>query len=286
MKKISFITFTLLTVCILYTGNNSAIAQDKKLSFGLNVGVGMPVGHYGKSDSSALPLSSSTANAGKANDTTKYNGFARTGFHFNIYAQYMIVGPLGVKVILGGSFNSFDISTFNSVYGAIYNQNTGNVGTVSPTFTASGGYYIGQYMIGPCLKLRVTDKIKIEGQILAGLLTGGYPILTQKINSSFVFEGTSYLETGTETYFTVSSNAFAYNINAGIEYMITDMIGLHFNVGYTGSSLRFPTYANVANVQLVGGGYDRSENSGGVYNIPKTMSIGLIQITVGGSIDL
>lgn len=286
MKKGPFIAVIVFMVCILYTGKNPVLAQDKKLSFGLNVGAGIPAGHYAKSDSSALPLSGFTANEGKLNDTTRYNGFARTGFHFNIYVQYMIVGPVGIKVMVGGSFNSFNISAFNNVYSAIYNQNTGNAGSAAPTFTASGGYYVGQYMIGPCLKFRITDKIKIEGQILAGLLTGGYPVLSAKINNSYAFDGYTTTEVGTETFFTTSSNAFAYNINAGIEYMLTNMIGLHFNVGYTGSSLTFADYANIEDVTVNGGGFFRPEIFGGVDNSPKTMSIGLIQVTIGGSVDL
>jgi len=65
---------------MLSNGGNSAFAQGlaHKFSFGLNVGVGIPGGNFGKADSSALPLSQGT----KSGDTTKVNGFAKTGFHF------------------------------------------------------------------------------------------------------------------------------------------------------------------------------------------------------------
>lgn len=129
MRKLTLISTTLMAIGTLYVGKNSVVAQ--KLSFGLNVGAGIPMGDYSKTDSTKLPLSSATVNRGKANDTTKYNGFAKTGFHFNVYAQYKIAGPIGLKLMIGGTMNSFDISSFNSTYAAILTENsTGPHGTL------------------------------------------------------------------------------------------------------------------------------------------------------------
>src|SRR5580704_16801221 len=114
MKKLSIISVALITAGIFYTGNNAATAQ--KLSFGVNVGAGIPMGDYSKTDSTKLPISRSTVNAGKANDTTKYNGFAKTGFHFNVWGQYMIAGPIGLKLMIGGTMNSFDAASYTSTY--------------------------------------------------------------------------------------------------------------------------------------------------------------------------
>jgi hypothetical protein len=150
MKKLTLIAATFITLGVLYTGQNSVVAQSK-FSFGLNVGAGIPMGAYAKNDSTALPLSSSTVNAGKGNDTTKYNGFAKTGFHFNVYGQYMIVGPVGLKVMIGGTMNSYDIATYNTNYDYLYAKSNPNSGGL-PVWTDSKSYFIGQYLIGPCLK--------------------------------------------------------------------------------------------------------------------------------------
>src|ERR1700677_1516684 len=150
MKKLTLIATTLVAAGVLYTGANSANAQSK-LSFGLNVGAGIPMGAYAKHDSTALPVAGSTMNAGKGNDTTKLNGFAKTGFSFNVYGQYMLAGPIGVKLMIGGTMNSYDVATLNSDFANLQSKYYGT-STGSPTFTASS-YYVGQYFIGPCLKL-------------------------------------------------------------------------------------------------------------------------------------
>jgi hypothetical protein len=265
----------------LYTGANSANAQSK-LSFGLNVGAGIPMASYAKHDSTQLPLSNNTTRYNgahptgyNANDTTKLNGFAKTGFHFNVYGQYMIAGPIGVKLMIGGTMNSYDIATFNSSYAQIWYQN--NPSTPSPTWTSSKNYFIGQYMVGPCLKLPAGDKLRIEGQILVGLVTGSYPSLTGTLT-----EGANSF---TETYAPTSSvSAFGYNINAGVEYMVTDMIGLHLNVGYTGSSFSYASYSTSASETV--GGTTTILQPPTTYNLAKTMSVGIMAITIGGSIDL
>src|SRR5580692_9932690 len=124
MKNLKLLSITLSTLGIFNTAGTIIVAQNK-LSFGLNVGAGIPMGDYSKTDSTRLPLSGYTSNAGKGNDTTKYNGFAKTGFHFSIFGQYMLAGPIGVKLLVGGTMNSYDITAFNSTVASIYAENPG-----------------------------------------------------------------------------------------------------------------------------------------------------------------
>jgi len=284
MKKLTIVA-AIAGLCIAQL--NTQAQDDKKLSFGINVGAGIPMGDYSKTDSTKLPLSSATTNRGKANDTTKYNGFAKTGFHFSVYGQYMIAGPIGVKLLIGGTMNSFDITSFNSTYASILTENgSASPGQTFPTFTASKSYYIGQYLVGPCLKLPAGDKLRIEAQILVGLVTANYPSLSYTYSTSGGTAPFNYSETGTETYSSSSGSGFGYNIGAGLEYMATDMIGLHLNVGYTGSSLSYSSYTQASSSSYTFGGTTSSSSSAGTYNIPKTMSMGLLQITVGVSIDI
>jgi hypothetical protein len=289
MRKLILISI-LITAGVLYTGANSANAQSK-FSFGVNIGQGIPMGDYAKHDSTQLPLSHYTTRKNStypkgynANDTNQLNGFAKTGFSFNVYGQYMIVGPIGIKLMVGGTMNSYDIATYNSIYTKIWNESSPGASSYTYTWTAGKSYYIGQYMLGPCLKLPVSGKLRIEGQILAGLVTGSYPTLTGDYSYSGHIPGLS--ESGTQTYTISSGSVFGYNINAGIEYMLIKIIGIHLNVGYTGSSFSYPTY-NIVNTQTQTlGGYTIFSTLTQNYNVAKTMSMGLLQITTGASIDL
>jgi hypothetical protein len=288
MKKLNLISATLITAGILFAGTNCANAQSK-LSFGLNVGAAIPMGTFAKHDSSALPVSSFTGNnAGKVNDTTKLNGFGKTGFHFNVWGQYMIAGPIGVKLMIGGSMISYDVATLNSdiatEYMAYNHSSTG-----APTFT-SNSYYVGQYLIGPALKLPA-GKFNIEGQILVGLVSTTYPTLTENLDQSSISGGVTYSETGTSVVTFKSASGFGYNISAGIEDKIAPLIGLHLDVGYTGSSLSVGSYTQTTSgtetETITGfGTQTQSFNNVQTDNNAKTLSVGLFQITLGVSVDL
>lgn len=291
MKKLNLISATLITAGILCVGTNSTNAQANKLSFGLNLGATIPMGGFAKHDSSALPVSQFTGNnTGKVNDTTKLNGFAKTGFHFNVWGQYMIAGPIGVKLMIGGSMISYDVSTLNSDIATQYiAYSPGHSSAGAPTFT-SNSYYVGQYLIGPSLKLPA-GKFNIEGQILVGLLSTTYPTLTQNIDQTSGGGGFTYTETGTSVTTFKSASGFGYNISAGIEDKIAPLIGLHLDVGYTGSSLSYASYTQVTSgtdtETITGlGTTTTSFNNTSTNNSAKTLSVGMLQITLGVSVDL
>jgi len=252
MKKLTILSATLLTLGML----NSAKSQDlaHKLSFGLNVGVGIPGGDFSKNDGSALPLANTTTP-----DTTKYNGFAKTGFHFDVYGTYMFSSHVGAMLSLGGTMNSFDAATLQTVA----NSNGGSGAVV----TSSGNYFVGQYLVGPYVALPLgSNKLQLELKGLVGLVTANYPTI----------DYAQGLGTGTITV--KSGSGFGYRFGAGLKYMVADMIGLHFDLGYTGSSI---TYSSSTQTQSFGS-MSQSETD----PVSKTMSLSLMQVTVGVSVDL
>ena len=291
MKKIILISTAFIAVGMTYTGNNFANAQESKLSFGFNAGAGIPMGDYAKHDSTASPIASSTVRYSAAhptgytaNDTTKLNGFAKTGFHFNVYGQYRIAGPIGIKLSIGGTMNSYDAATFSSAYAKIWAENPSNTGVPAPTWTSSKNYYIGEYLIGPCLRLPAGAKLKIEAQVLVGLVTGSYPSLN---SGTLSVSGPGYSDSYTETYSTVSSvSAFGYNFSAGFEYKVAPLIGLHLNAGYTGSSFSYANYTVAQTTSQTVFGVTSTNSSTQTYNVAKTMSMGILAITLGLSVDL
>jgi len=257
MKKLTLISAALIGLGMVYTGQNTANAQGvvHKLSFGLNVGCGIPGGDFSKNDGTALPI----ANA-KGADTTKYNGFAKTGFHFNIYANYMFSTNVGATIVIGGTMNTFDAATLQTV------ANTNNTGSPA-VVTSSGNYYVGQYLIGPYFAFPLgSDKVSLELKGLVGLVTANYPTI-------------DYAEgLGTGSIAVKSGSGFGYSGVVGLKYMLTDMFGLHLDVGYLGSSI---SYSSSTQTQSYAGMSQSYTDP-----VSKTMSLSLIQVTIGASVDL
>ena len=183
---------------------------------------------------------------------------------------------------------SYDVATLNSDIATEY-MNYNHSSTGSPTFT-SNSYYAGQYLIGPALKLPA-GKFNIEGQILVGMVSTTYPTLTENLDQSSVSGGFTQTETGSSVTTFKSASGFGYNINAGIEDMIAPLIGLHLNVGYTGSSLSYSGFTTTTSgtytETITGFGTTTTDfSSVRTDNNAKTLSVGLFQVTLGVSVDL
>ena len=262
MKKLSIMTLTILILGNLFSGVNSVSAQDKKLSFGVNVGYGIPGGDFSSTDASKQPVVEYPST-----DTTHVSGYAKSGFHFNVYGDYMFASVIGGMISIGGNMNSYDVATLNSNVATAYTK-AGFNGTL-PAFTVSGSYYVGQYLIGPYVSIPAGSKLRIEIKALVGLTSVNYPTLSY----SYSFFGSPISETITVK----SSSGFGYNFGAGIKYMVTDMVGLHFNVCYAGCSASYPSYTATAS--------DGTNSSSQTHNTAMAMSLSEIQVTVGASID-
>jgi len=259
----NYILFTLIGS---FTANTCIYSQDstkhiRKLSIGFSIGTNAPHARYAQSDSVAVPFISNV------NDMNNINGYAKNGFHFNIYSTYMITQQFGAMLSIGGNFNSFDILTLNI---QAYDQYAGNffTSTPPPSFTISGSYYVGEYLIGPYFKFHIgPPNLSLELKVLLGVVTANYPTLTY----SYDYMGT--IATQTETV--KVGNGFGYNISGGYMYTILKgLIGLHLDVGYTGADINYPSYTTSSN------------GISTAYDSPKSMSLGILQFTLGGSIEL
>lgn len=261
MKKLTLISAVLVAAGILYTGANSANAQSK-LSFGLNVGYSAPSGDFSSTTPSKEPVVASPST-----DTTHIAGYAKGGFHFNVYAAYMFSPVVGGMISIGGSMNGYDIATLDE------NVVTASGGGASsaPVVTASGSYYVGEYLIGPYILIPTPGKLKIEFKALFGLTSMNYPTLSYSESAGgFTASGNITVK---------SASGFGYNIGAGIEYLVTDQIGLHFDIAYGGTTASYPSITQTASET----GFPTTTKT---QNTAMTMSVGMIQPTVGVSINL
>jgi hypothetical protein len=250
MKKIILLGITLVSVITLNA--------QSKLTVGVSVGAALPMGAYGSTDTAGGKTA--VALRGNSKDSTEANGYAKTGFHFDVTAGYLFSDNIGGMVYIGGNMNSFDISTLET-------QNK----VTSPATASSTNYYVGQYLVGPYLSLG-GSKLKIDIRVLVGLVTCNTTTITYNNGASGAFAGSS----------TSSGNGgsgFGYQVGAGIKYNFTDKMGLLVNVGYTGSSVAYTGYTQVS---------DFGNNSQTYTNttLKSTMALSILTTTVGIAFNL
>ncbi|HXB11052.1 MAG TPA: outer membrane beta-barrel protein [Bacteroidia bacterium] len=208
-----------LTVCCLIGSKGFAQnkSDDKKLTFGVSIGAAIPLSAYGSKNTD-------TTQAAHNDSTHRENGYASSGFHFDVTAGYRFTNNIGAMILIGGNMNSFDATTYSTVNDV-----------KSPATYTSTSYYVGQYLIGPFVSFPAGDKLRIDIRVLVGLMMANTPTgtTTETIGS----------QTATGVYSGNGGSGFGYQFGAGIRYNFTDMIGLLVNVDYAGSTLSYTGYS-------------------------------------------
>lgn len=255
MKKNILLAFAVLAAFTLKAGNLSyGGGNDKKMTIGVSVGAGIPMGAWGSKNSD-------TASSVQNDSTHIQNGYAKTGFHFDVTAGYLFSSSVGAMVYIGGNMNSFDAATYSTANGI-----------KSPeTFTAKS-YYIGQYLVGPYGSFGA-DKLKFNVRLLVGLVTANRPTMTR----TSTYGGQSY----TDEYSGKGASGFGYQLGAGIVYSLNDNMGLTVNLAYTGSSVTYTGYTSVGPNPFTGSTVTTTNTT-----LKQTMSLGLLTASVGLAFNL
>ncbi len=257
-KQILLVAIAVLSVFAVKAGDKDLMFRgggggDSKLTIGVSVGAGIPMSDFGKKDTTGQ------------NDTTKRTGWASTGFHFNVTAGYLLGGPVGVMVMIGGNMNSFDVTSYETATGFNNNVPSGETKTLTST-----NYYIGQYLVGPFLSLPASDKLKIDIRLLVGLVTGNTPTQTESETAG----------SSNETIVTSGKDGsgFGYHFGAGIKYNFSDKMGLTVNAGYTGSSIAYTGYTDTESGVFSGTHTNTT--------LKQTMATSIVSVTVGLAFNL
>src|SRR5580698_2942362 len=141
-----------LAVLILFL-DNLCVAQteyvDKKFSFGYNYGTSAAQGDFGANSNTKLPVS---RNFKPPKDTTQLNGYAKNGFHYDIYATYEFIPHISAMLSVSGDQYNFDIRTLSTEYGQFYSPNSYYV-------TTGDNYYAVQYLAGLYLNPRIVGSL-------------------------------------------------------------------------------------------------------------------------------
>jgi len=221
-------------------GHGRGRGRDPKLFVAISAGVGLPLGNFAKAD------------------TAKGSGFASLGAHLNLTAGYKFIPNVGVMIMVGETFNSFNAQGFLDKYAM-----TGVTTTITGT-----SYYTGQYLAGPIFCLP-TDKVDINARILVGAISLTFPVITeQATDGGFTSQGVIN---------TPSAMGFAYDAGVGAKIKLSSMIGIMVNADYFGSSVSYTNQTTVSSGSFAGGT--------NVDTKTYTQSVGLINITAGFSLS-
>jgi opacity protein-like surface antigen len=218
---------------------------DKKFSLSVSVGPAVPLADFASTNvhGSFWDFNSS--------DSTRLQGFAKTGFHFNITASYLLNDNFGLMVTFGSSSNPFDVNTFSSIVGF-------------PTTTPTGGYSFNEYLIGPFLKFNLVPKLNVQISAMAGIVDLTYPELTFTLN-----------DTLSETIDFQGGLNFGYSFGAGLVYDVSNTISILLNVSYTSATV---TYGSWTQTYSIPGYYPVSFS----HPTDKTFMVtGLLKQTIG-----
>lgn len=197
-----------------YVPNKGAQPQQQqitsRLSFAFSVGAAVPLGDFGSNNVKGSFWDFNSI------DSTRLQGFALTGFHFDVSFWYRINDFLGIELYYGGNSNSLDINGFSNTMGYVSN-------TSQPT------YYTPEYLIGPYYYFREGNKFTCKLSAMIGLVTNTYPDFNLMLNDT----------TTLKIKMNNGGSAFAYSFSAQLEYMLTPRTSIYLNAGYTGAKISY-----------------------------------------------
>jgi hypothetical protein len=233
--------------------------EDEKFALGLNFGRGQPLRDYGNTMPSKLPLSRLTGQ-----DTNRISGYAQQGFHYNLFFTYKLKSHLHIMLALNGDIDSYDLNSLNSQRDVLFPPKTSSL-----FYTKDPDYHIMQYLIGAKYNLPISDNCSIEFKALVGFTTSNYL-------PSLIYFGSK----DTVIYSYSAGNGLGYNFGIGFRYNLDRDdafgLGIHVNLSYAGSDIKYPKYYATT----------FTPHATSTYNVPKVMRLGILQLTVGISLDL
>ena len=204
-----------------YNNNRTTPKNDygrrRKFNISLAMGAAVPMGDFGSNNVKGSFWDFTSP------DSTRLQGFAQTGFHFEISMSYMFNDNFGIMAMLSGNSNSFDINTFSATVG--YETST------------TDDYYTGEYLIGPCFTYPGGEsRFNVKGYAMIGAIETNYPELNFAFNDTLSavidFNGGS---------------GFGYCLGGGVSYAITPSTEIFFNVSYTSSTITYSSWTETYN---------------------------------------
>lgn len=236
-----------------YSDNPSDIIPDhtRKFIIGVSTGAAIPLGDFASTNVKGSFWDF------KSTDSTRLQGFAQTGFHFNITMSYMFTDNVGLILLFGNSTNPFDINSFSSALG----YQSSNI---------SGNFSTSEYLVGACFSYPVMKNFNFKAGALIGLINSNYPSINIALN-----------DTVTYVRDINGGSGFAFCLMAGLTYNITNSIGIVANIAYTGSTILYAGWTETASFASTNPGIAYYPNSSSHPTDVLSMSTGILKPTIG-----
>jgi opacity protein-like surface antigen len=219
--------------------------NDRRFNIGVSIGAAIPLGDYGSTNVKGSFWDFNSI------DSTRLQGFAQPGLNLTITASYLFPENIGIMMMFGSSSSTFNTSGFSSAIGR-------------PATTSTGSFSEYEYLIGPCFELPLSDKFRMNANILIGLVSASYPEVNYAYNDTVTL--TTDFQGGT---------GFGYSFGANLEYNISKNAAISLNVNYIGSDIKYT-------------GFTWTLSTPGYYPLVQdhptdvlTMQTGILKITAG-----
>lgn len=245
----------LLILCLLLFSTLFVYAQkEKKSRISLSIGAAIPLGDIAENqlDSSLL-----------------MNGFAKTGFHFNMAYTYNFANNFGITAAFFGNVNPVNMNKYRSEYQRVIKEGFPILEDV--TFTHDndkGSWTTGGLLIGPNINFYLARHFYLEVRGLIGLGLGYSP----EIHNTMTYEDFSFSYEQQADH----TEAFAWNVGAGFNYRF-DKLFIRLNVDYLSSNLKF----NNLNIK-----YPQPDSEQGWGEIQRTLELTNQQLQISAGVGI
>jgi hypothetical protein len=193
---------------VLFLTVFTASAQSTRQYISLSVGPSFPSGDFGKTD---------------INDST--SGWAKTGVAIQVAYAYRITHNIGVTAIVSYSGNSFDITSYKNALDAAHPDTMFSVESYL-------SWSSGSIMVGPYLRLPLSDKLSWDIRGLIGIFGSRTPRLTIRATTADGEQLPEYFRQTTRGF------GFAWQVGTGFNLKMNKYYLLLF-ADYVDSSIDF-----------------------------------------------
>lgn len=159
------------------------------------------------------------------------DGFAKTGFHFNVAYTYNFANNFGITAAFFGNVFPVNINKYHQEYQRLITEKYPNFKDISFTHdNDKGSWTTGGLLIGPNINFYLARHFYLEIRGLIGLGLG----YTPEIHNTMTYEEYSFQYTQQAAH----TETFAWNVGAGFNYRF-DRLFIRLNVDYLSSKLKF-----------------------------------------------
>ncbi len=232
-----------------YSGDSTWLNKSNRYIIGASMGAAIPFLNFG------VPSSTSVYYFG-----SQFSGYAKSGFHFNVNAEFLITPNFGIKGMVGKNQNSYNTTAYNNSI----SYNDPGTTMVSANSYDSWEYLIGIFINAP---FRRHPNLSFNFSVMGGCMAINFPTIVTD------FSATSGQDAGESSISANNAKSFDGDFSLGLH----DKINKHLNVSLDCSfSFAYMQFSNGIYTETVQGSPSISTTPSN----PLNMWIGLFKPTI------